>query len=103
MPGNPKTIELAKKLNRSIPLTVGHLHCLWDKANILRADGDLTGLFGWEIEQWAQWSGPDHHFIDALETTGFIRRAGSRRFLCDWKGRIHPSFEKTVIQREGGT
>jgi len=103
MPGNPLTKRLALEIKRSIALTVGHLHCLWSQVNQHKPTGDLTGMRHWEIERWAQWSGPPGYFVEGLETVGLLLRVEGELLLCDWKGRPHPSIYPKPMNRDDKT
>ena len=92
MPGSPLIVTLATELNRSIPLTVGHLHCLWHRVNQVRPTGDLSDKSSKEIEEWAQWQGPPGHFVQALEQVRLLLRVDDEVLLCDVRGRPHPSL-----------
>ena len=98
---NRLNTALGIELNRSVPLTVGHLHCLWRKVNELRPTGDLTSLDDREIEEWAQWQGPPGHFVAALERARLLLRVDGEVLLCDYRGRPHPSIYPKPMTRDG--
>ncbi len=97
---NQMAIALGIELNRSLPLTVGHLHCLWNKCNEVRPTGDLTDKSNREIEEWAQWQGPPGHFVQALERVRLLLRVDDEVLLCDARGRPHPSIYPKPMKRD---
>lgn len=69
---HPKTIRLAKKLNISIPATIGHLHMLWWWALDFAPDGDLSKFENYEIAYVMMWENDPELLINALVFSGYL-------------------------------
>lgn len=81
---HPKTKRLVRRLDISVPLAIGHLHCLWWWALDFAQDGEITQYDAFDIADACQWRGQAEHMHDALIEAGFIDLSDERKFLHDW-------------------
>lgn len=69
---NPKLRKLARRLDTSIPATIGHLHLLWWWAMTQAEDGDLTSFDNEDLAIAAHWEGDSDVLVKALIQVGFV-------------------------------
>ncbi|MHC4176026.1 MAG: hypothetical protein ACYSWU_00880 [Planctomycetota bacterium] len=102
LPDHWKADELADDLSISLPLTIGHLVCLWLKAIRFKPGGKLVGVSKVTIAKWAQWGGNADEFVDALVRHGWVDNLGGRGKtlgIHDWTVYTR-SFQKAIADRD---
>lgn len=81
LPDHPKTKKLIRRCGQVAAWNLVRL-ILWAAAN--RADGDLRGLTGADLENLTGWGGDPGAFASALVETGFLTGADGIHQLDDW-------------------
>jgi len=102
LPDHWKADELAQELGTSLPLTIGHLVCLWLKAIRFKPGGRLIGVSKVTIAKWAQWNGNPEEFVGALVKHGWLGNLGGRGRtlgIHDWEVYTR-SFQKAIADRD---
>ena len=97
LPLHPKTRKLARRLELSIPATIGHLHCLWYWTVDYAPSGDLSGHSHEDIAIGAMWDDDPEIFIAALVESRWLDESKKGLAVHDWMeyaGRLMEVREK---------
>lgn len=98
---HPKTLDLAARLDASIPQVIGHLELLWAFTAQKTPHGNIGKWPDGTIARAAQWTGDASAFVTALHEAGFIDACPKHRFIIhDWQEHS-PRWVKSKLSRAG--
>ena len=96
---HPKTLDLASRLNASIPQVIGHLELLWAFTAQKTPRGNIGKWPDGTIARAAHWTGDATVFVTALHEAGFLDASQEYRFLVhDWHEHA-PRWVKSKLKR----
>ncbi len=82
---HPKTLDLASRLEVSLPTTIGHLELLWAFTGKYAPAGDIGRHSDGAIARACHWTGRPELFTLALRESGFIDADSTYRLtIHDW-------------------
>jgi hypothetical protein len=81
---HPKTRRLMRELGVGLAPAIGHLHLFWWWVARYAPDGDLSRFEPGDIEDAAQWTGPDGSWLRALCSAGFVDVDNDVLSVHDW-------------------
>lgn len=83
---HPKTLDLASRLEASLPATIGHLELLWAFTGKYAPAGDIGRHSDGAIARACHWAGRPELFTLALREAGFIDADPKHRLtIHDWQ------------------
>lgn len=98
---HPKTLDLASRLDISLPQAIGHLELLWAFVAQKTPHGNVGKWPDGAIARSAHWTGDATAFVTALVEAGFIDRHQSHRLVVhDWHEHA-PRWVTSKIMRAG--
>lgn len=98
--GHPKTKKLARKLNVSVPATIGYLHCLWWWAMDYAQEGRLGRYEPDDIADAMMWEGDSQLLITSLVEVGFLEQEQDGLHIHDWYDYAGRLIEKKNANKE---
>ena len=100
---HPKTLDLASKLDASLPATIGHLELLWAFTGKYAPAGDIGRHSDGAIARACHWTGRPELFTLALREAGFIDADPTYRLtIHDWHDHA-PRWVKSKLKSIGQT
>ena len=98
---HPKTLDLAARLDASIPQVIGHLELLWAFVAQKTPRGNIGKWPDGTIARAAQWTADPSVFVTALHEAGFIDASVEHRFIIhDWPDHC-PRWVKAKLKKLG--
>lgn len=100
---HPKTLDLASRLEASLPATIGHLELLWAFTGKYAPAGDIGRHTDGAIARACHWTGRPELFTLALREAGFIDADSKHRLtIHDWQDHA-PRWVKSKLKSIGQT
>jgi hypothetical protein len=100
---HPKTLDLASRLEASLPATIGHLELLWAFTGKYAPAGDIGRHTDGAIARACHWAGRPELFTLALREAGFIDGDSKHRLtIHDWQDHA-PRWVKSKLKTIGQT
>jgi hypothetical protein len=100
---HPKTLDLASRLEASLPATIGHLELLWAFTGKYAPAGDIGRHTDGAIARACHWTGRPELFTLALREAGFIDADPKHRLtIHDWQDHA-PRWVKSKLKSMGQT
>jgi hypothetical protein len=98
---HPKTLDLASRLEASLPATIGHLELLWAFTGKYAPAGDIGRHTDGAIARACHWAGRPELFILALREARFIDSSSTHRLtIHDWHDHA-PRWVKSKLKSFG--
>lgn len=95
---HPKTLDLASRLDVSLPATIGHLELLWAFTGKYAPAGDIGRHTDGAIARACHWTGRPELFTQALREAGFLDADSRHRLtIHDWQDHA-PRWVKSKLK-----
>ena len=98
---HPKTLDLAARLDISLPQAIGHLELLWAFVAQKTPHGNVGKWPDGAIARAAHWTGEPTAFVTALTEAGFLEQHSEYRLIVhDWHEHA-PRWVSSKLSRSG--
>lgn len=98
---HPKTLDLASRLQISLPTAIGHLELLWAFAGKKATPGNVGKWPDGAIAGACHWTGDAKQFVNALADAGFLDRDRKYRLTVhDWQDHA-PGWVRAKLKKTG--